>query len=86
MLRAIKENESCTRYLLDLDEKSSVIGIEDIDYLSGKEATQEGFSEIIRASVEKHLVILTGSNLKKRAHIISQLCVGEAFIVANEGA
>ena len=65
---------SCEWYLRDLDELVSIIAVEDVDFLSGKDATQEFVAEMVRCAASKHLVIITGHNIRKRTSILFDLC------------
>ena len=65
---------SCEWYLRDLDERASIIAVEDVDFLSGKDATQEFIAEMVRCAASKHLVIITGQNIKKRTSILFDMC------------
>lgn len=79
MVRVLRKHENCYDYLRDIAETSVIIGVEDVDYLSGKDATQEYLSEMIRIAAKKHLVVLTGNNVCKRVPTLYQMGVQEVF-------
>lgn len=83
ILRAAKAKENCERYLLELCEKNCIIGIEDIDYLRGKEATQECLSLMIQKAAEKHLVILTGNDVRRQTPVFAAICGHDTFVYTD---
>lgn len=84
ILRAAWAKETCERYLLDISENNCVIGIEDVDYLRGKEATQVCLAEMVCNAAEKHLVIMTGNNVRSKAPILCRESDPETFVMIKE--
>ena len=75
----IRTKCNCQRYLRDLSEDNSIVCIEDVDYLSGREATQTLLSQMVQTAAERHLVILTGSNVQMKTPIIFNTCGLDVF-------
>lgn len=73
IVRAAKNDEDSESYLLELCDKNSIIGIEDIDYLRGKEATQACLIAMVQAAAKKHLVVLTGNNVRTKTPALTRL-------------
>lgn len=65
---------ACDQYLLDICKENCIICIEDVDYLSGKESTQEYLAKMIQIAAQKHLVILTGNDTQARTPVLCQMC------------
>ena len=65
---------TCDEYLLDICKENCVICIEDVDYLFGKEATQEYLTKMIQIAAQKHLIILTGNDTQPRISVLCQVC------------
>lgn len=84
LVHVLRKHENCYEYLHDLNEHGAIIGIEDVDYLCGKESTQEYLSEMIRFAAEKHLVILTGNNVQQQTPILFQQCNPCTFVAEKE--
>lgn len=83
ILRAARAKETCERYLLDISENNCVIGIEDVDYLRGKEATQACLAEMVCNAAEKHLVVMTGIDVWSKTPILCRESDPETFVMAN---
>jgi energy-coupling factor transporter ATP-binding protein EcfA2 len=73
MLCAAQRNKTCERHLLELSRGNCIIGIEDVDYLRGKETTQEWLAEMVQAAAGKHLVILTGNDVQRKTPALTAL-------------
>lgn len=67
-------NSCCREYLLKMNDESSILCVEDVDYLSGREATQECLADMLLQAVKKHLVIITGSSVREKVGILCELC------------
>lgn len=76
----ISTEGSCRWYLRELSQSNCIICIEDVDYLSSREATQALLAEMILAATERHLIILTGSMASKQVPILCQICGTDMFI------
>ena len=76
----MKTNCTCSSFLRDVDPENCIIGIEDVDYLYGKEYTQALLSDMVQLAAEKHLVILTGNDVQRKADILYQNCSEIMFI------
>lgn len=74
ILRTGATKGSCEGFLRDLNEKTCIIAIEDVDFLSGRDATQELIAEMVLLAASKHLIIITGHTLRKRTGILLELC------------
>ena len=61
-------------YLIDICKENCVICIEDVDYLSGKDSTQEYLAKMIQIAAQKYLVILTGNDTQARTPVLCQMC------------
>jgi hypothetical protein len=68
----LRTNCSCDAYLRDLSSGNCIIAIEDVDYLRGKNATQEYLSKLVQIGAQKHLIILTGNDVEKHAEVLYQ--------------
>ena len=84
ILCAARAKETCERYLLDINENNCVIGIEDIDYLRGKEATQACLAEMVCNAAEKHLIIMTGNDVWSKTPILCRESEPETFVMVKE--
>lgn len=84
ILRAARAKETCERYLLDISENNCVIGIEDVDYLWGKEATQACLAEMVCNAAEKHLVIMTGNDVWSKASVLCRESEPETLVMVKE--
>ena len=84
ILRAARAKETCERYLLDISENNCVIGIEDVDYLRGKEATQACLAEMVCNAAEKHLVIMTGNDVWSKTSVLCRESEPETFVMVKE--
>ena len=84
ILRAARAKETCERYLLDISENNCIIGIEDVDYLRGKEATQACLAEMVCNAAEKHLVIMTGNDAWSKTPILCRESEPETFVMVKE--
>lgn len=84
ILRAARAKETCERYLLDISENNCVIGIEDVDYLRGKEATQVCLAEMVCNAAEKHLVVMTGNDVWSKTPILCRESEPETFVMVKE--
>ena len=84
ILRAARAKETCERYLLDISENNCVIGIEDVDYLRGKEATQACLAEMVCNAAEKHLVIMAGNDVWSKTPILCRESEPETFVMVKE--
>lgn len=84
ILRAARAKETCKRYLLDISKNNCVIGIEDVDYLRGKEATQACLAEMVCNAAEKHLIIMTGNDVWSKAPILCRESKPETFVMVKE--
>ena len=76
----IKTRENCYRFLLELDVEGCVIGVEDVDYLDGKSATQKHLADMIRIAADKHLIILTGNDVQIRTPFLHEFCEPNIFV------
>ena len=83
-LPAARAKETCERYLLDISENNCVIGIEDVDYLRGKEATQACLAEMVCNAAEKHLVIMSGIDVLSKTPILCRESEPETFVMVKE--
>ncbi len=83
IIRAAKNDEDSESYLLKLCEENCIIGIEDVDYLRGKEATQACLVAMVQTAAKKHLVILTGNNVQTRTPALASLCNEDIIIYPN---
>ena len=79
IVHVLRKHENCYEYLCDIAEDGAIIGIEDVDYLSGKDATQEYVVEMIQLAAKKHLIVLTGNNVCKRVPVLYQMGIQEVF-------
>lgn len=70
----VRTEGDCKWYLRELSQSNCIICIEDVDYLSGREATQALLAEMILAAAEKHLIILTGSIVGKKVPVLCLEC------------
>lgn len=84
ILRAARAKETCERYLLDISENNCIIGIEDVDYLRGKEATQACLAEMVCNAAEKHLIIMTGNDVWSKTPILCRESEPETFVMVKE--
>lgn len=84
ILRAARAKETCERYLLDISENNCIIGIEDVDYLQGKEATQAYLAEMVCNAAEKHLVIMTGNDVWSKTSVLCRESEPETFVMVKE--
>lgn len=84
ILRAARAKETCERYLLNVSENNCVIGIEDVDYLRGKEATQTCLAEMVCNAAEKHLVIMTGNDVWSKTSVLCRESEPETFVMVKE--
>ena len=84
ILRAARAKETCEQYLLDISENNCIIGIEDVDYLRGKEATQAYLAEMVCNAAEKHLVIMTGNDVWSKTPILCRESEPETFVMVKE--
>lgn len=84
ILRTARAKETCERYLLDISENNCVIGIEDVDYLRGKEATQACLAKMVCSAAEKHLVIITGNDVWPTIPILCRESEPETFVMVKE--
>lgn len=84
ILRAARAKETCEQYLLDISENNCVIGIEDVDYLRGKEATQACLAEMVCNAAEKHLVIMTGNDVWSKTSVLCRESEPETFVMVKE--
>lgn len=84
ILRAARAKETCERYLLDISENNCVIGIEDVDYLRGKEATQACLAEMVCNAAEKHLIIMTGNDVWSKTPVLCRESEPETFVMVKE--
>lgn len=84
ILRAARAKETCEQYLLDISENNCVIGIEDVDYLRGKEATQACLAEMVCNAAEKHLVIMSGIDVLSKTPILCRESEPETFVMVKE--
>lgn len=84
ILRAARAKETCELYLLDISENNCVIGIEDVDYLRGKEATQACLAEMVCNAAEKHLVIMTGNDVWSKTSVLCRESEPETFVMVKE--
>ena len=84
ILRAARAKETCERYLLDISENNCIIGIEDVDYLRGKEATQACLAEMVCNAAEKHLVIMTGNDVWSKTSVLCRESEPETFVMVKE--
>lgn len=73
----IKTNCNCEWYLRDINAENCIVCIEDVDFLSQKEATQEYLAKMICFAAEKHLVVLTGIDVRGRASKLCAECMPE---------
>ncbi len=76
---------NCGQYLHDLHSNPSIICIEDVDYLSGKDATQEYLAQMILIAARKHTVILTGNSVQKKLPVLCKLCDLEILTASQKG-
>ena len=76
---------NCDQYLHDMHSKPSIICIEDVDYLSGKDATQGYLAQMILFAARKHTVILTGSSVQQKLPVLCELCGLEILTPAQKG-
>lgn len=76
---------NCDQYLHDLHSKPSIICIEDVDYLSGKDATQGYLAQMILIAARKHTVILTGNSVQQKLPVLCELCGLEILTAAQKG-
>ena len=76
----VRTEGNCKWHLRELGRSNCIICIEDVDYLSGREATQALLAEMILAATERHLIILTGSMATKKVPILCQICGTDMFI------
>ena len=65
---------TCDEYLLDICKENCVICIEDVDYLFGKDVTQEHLAKMLQTAAQKHLIILTGNDTQARIPVLCQMC------------
>ena len=70
----VRTEGNCKWHLREFSRSNCIICIEDVDYLSGKEATQTLLAELILAAAEKHLIILTGSMIGKKVPVLCLEC------------
>ena len=70
----VRTNGDCKWHLRELSRSNCIICIEDVDYLSGREATQALLAEMILAAAEKYLIVLTGSMAQKKVPVLCQTC------------
>lgn len=84
ILRAARAKETCELYLLDISENNCVIGIEGVDYLRGKEATQACLAEMVCNAAEKHLVIMTGNDVWSKTSVLCRESEPETFVMVKE--
>ena len=66
----VRTNCTCSSFLRDINPENCIIGIEDVDYLCGREYTQRILSDIVQLAAKKHLVILTGNDIQRKAEIL----------------
>lgn len=83
ILRAARAKETCEWLLLDISENNCVIGIEDVDYLRGKEATQACLAEMVCNAAEKHLIIMTGNDVWSKTPVLCRESDPDTFMMAN---
>ncbi len=76
---------SCDKYLYDLHGKTSIICIEDVDYLSGKDATQAYLAQMILIAARKHTVILTGNRAQQKLPVLCEQCNLEILTASQKG-
>lgn len=76
---------NCDQYLHDLHGKTSIICIEDVDYLSGKDATQANLAQMILIAVRKHTVILTGNSAQQKLPVLCEQCNLEILTASQKG-
>lgn len=76
---------NCDQYLHDMHSKPSIICIEDVDYLSGKDVTQEYLAQMILIAARKHTVILTGNSVQKKLPVLCKLCDWEILTASQKG-
>lgn len=84
ILQATQADTSCTHYLATISEECCIVGIEDVDYLRGREATQEYLAEMIQIAAKKHLVFLTGNNVLSKVPILCGLCNPVTFSISQD--
>ena len=76
---------NCDQYLHDMHSKPSIICIEDVDYLSGKDATQRYLAQMILFAARKHTIILTGNSVQQKLPVLCELCDLEILTAAQKG-
>lgn len=76
---------NCGQFLHDLHSNPSIICIEDVDYLSGKDATQGYLAQMILFAARKHTVILTGNSVQQKLPVLCELCDLEILTAAQKG-
>lgn len=82
MIRMIRMRENCDHFLLEVAVESSVIGVEDVDYLYGKSAAQKLLADMIRIAADKHFVILTGNDVQVRTPLLYEICKPNMIVVS----
>ena len=81
IVSAAKKKTSCRGALLDVSAEPCLIGVEDVDFLRGKEETQRKLAELVNHAAGRHIVILTGNNVQTRTPVLCELCAPEIFIM-----
>jgi len=76
---------NCDQYLHNMHSKPSIICVEDVDYLSGKAATQGYLAQMILLAARKHTVILTGNSVHQKLPVLCELCSLEILTAAQKG-
>ena len=79
----VKTRVHCTPFLLELDVENCIICIEDIDFLRGKDATQEYLSQMINLAARQHLILITGNGVLEKLPKLCKLCNPTTFIATR---